>query len=153
MTNCADAELIFRKESRVQRNLVPIGQRPSAFETDGLEARTAVETLGLDFCRQAEPIRQPHLNLLREKVVGRTIAEITLVNCPEEKCPWRQNVRRSGRRCTRARKPRRRTIRAWDFLPGDDDAGYALLRGEFWRSEKKRNRGTAGKEKKKANSH
>ena len=106
VSNSADTEFVFREESWIERNLVPISKSPSCFQTHCLHAATAIKSFQLCFGRYVKTIGQTHFDLLSEKIIWRSVAEsLTLKKFAEEKRPWWQHV---GIYCigkTAARKP------------------------------------------------
>src|ERR1051326_621669 len=122
MSDGADAELILGEQRRIERNLVPISQSPSCFQTHGLRTAATVEAFEPCFGRYVETVRQTHFDLLSEKVIGWPVAErLAFVKLAKEERPWRQNVGVHYIRKTAARNSRGRTVRAGHFLGGDDN--------------------------------
>src|SRR5437660_3158888 len=86
VSNSADTEFVFGEHCWVERNLVPISQSPSGFQTPCLRAATAVKSLELCFGRYVKTIGQTHFDLLGEKIIRRPMAEsLALKKFPKEK--------------------------------------------------------------------
>ena len=86
MSNRANTEFVFGEDSRVERNLVPICQRPARFQTDCLRAAATIKSFESRFRRDVKAIGQTHLDLLSEKMIRRPMAEpLALIKFTEEK--------------------------------------------------------------------
>ena len=86
MSNGADAEFVFGKNCRVERNFIPISKRPSCFQTHRLRTAATIEPFELRFRRYVKAIGQTHFYLLGEKIIGWPMAEpLALEKLPEEK--------------------------------------------------------------------
>src|SRR5205814_5165572 len=101
----------------VQRDLIPVSQSPSCFQTHCLIASATIKSFELRFRRYVKTVGQTHFHLLGEQVIGWPVAKsLTLKKLAEEKCPWRQDVRIYYVGETAARKLGRRSVRAGHFL-------------------------------------
>ena len=123
MSNGTDAEFVFGEDSRIERNLAPIGKRITAFETDAGRASAAIKSLETSLGRDTEAIGQTHFEFLGKDMIGRTMSKrVALVNFAKIKMPWRQHIRSCKRGKARARKSTGRAISAANIIPGDDHA-------------------------------
>src|SRR4029453_8301252 len=124
VSNRADTEFILGEKCWIERNLIPIGKRPSCFQAHRLCAAASIEPFELRFRRYVKTIGQTHFYLLGEKIIGRSVAEsLALEKFAEEKCPWGQHV---GIYCvgeTAARKRRWRAVSARHFLGCNNNNG------------------------------
>jgi hypothetical protein len=75
VSNGAHAEFVLGEYRRVERNLVPISQSPSRFQTHSLRATAPIKSFPLRFRRYIKTIGQTHFYLLSEKIIWRPVAE------------------------------------------------------------------------------
>ena len=69
--NIADAKLHFRKEGRVERKLVPIGEGVAAFQTEGGDLKITVVSLNIGFNGKIDPPRQTDLTFFPSSLIIR----------------------------------------------------------------------------------
>jgi hypothetical protein len=128
MSDRADAELIFRKNGRVQRDFSPIGKGIAAFHANGLHSAATIEPFELPLDRDSKAMGQPHFDFLGEKIVRKAMTKnVAFVNLAEIEMPRRQNVSRRGRRKARSGKSTGSAISAVDIISCHDDLGSRVL--------------------------
>jgi hypothetical protein len=128
--NIADAELVFGKDCRVERNLVPVRKRITSFDGESRVLARAVISLDRVLDGQINSIRQADFDFLSKSVVGTAVVnDVVLVNEAGINLAGRKHVCVGQRRETRLGETAGCTVRAGNFLAGNSDLlGSSCLR-------------------------
>ena len=122
MEDPAGAKLVFGENCRVQRNLVPIRQRPATFDAKVRVHRFMIKVLDLIFDRKAETIRQTDFYFLGEKIIHWPFGKhVPLINQASEHSPSWEDIGGGDGGKTAAGKSARRAVGTRQLVAYDDE--------------------------------
>src|SRR4029079_5114316 len=125
MEDFSRAEFVFGEQRRIERNLVPIGQRPTCFNAEVAVRYVTLGKLDLVLYCYAEPIGQAYFYLLSQEVISWSMRiEVSFVDQPCEHTTSRKHIGIGERRKTAAGKSTWCTISTRQFIAHDHDPRF-----------------------------